>query len=352
MIRTRALRPILATLLVALGLANWSAPTGAARLGDEERAAPARLLSGAASEPSGGVANEARGPHFGFGRVLGQGANTVSKVATSIDGTAVADPKNVRVSAGQEVTYTIVGSVQNSSGADVADIFDASLTYVFDTGECYPGTLAEIGGNPPLRPANIGGVLVCSPILFGVNQAFSFDVVFRVNASVPPHSEANFNVACVETTVVDVFNLCNSVAGTVLAPTPTATATPTRTPTATTTATRTPTATATPTRTPTATATPTPTPTPTLTPTATRTRVTVLIPVPPPPPPPPPPPLPLLPPPLPLAPPPPAGPEVSSPLASVPVIPEADNLLLVIGGLAALGLIAGWRARRAAPEEL
>jgi hypothetical protein len=30
----------------------------------------------------------------------------------------------------------------------------------------------------------------------------------------------------------------------------------------------------------------------------------------------------------------------------VPVIPEADSLALLVGGLAALGILAGWRARR------
>ncbi|HEY7064421.1 MAG TPA: hypothetical protein VII06_23285 [Chloroflexota bacterium] len=78
------------------------------------------------------------------------------------------------------------------------------------------------------------------------------------------------------------------------------------------------------------------------------------------------PPLPLLPPPVallpppppPLLPPPPPGPTgmaLAQPIAGgrfageVPIVPEADSVLLVIGGLAALGLVAGLRARRRAP---
>jgi hypothetical protein len=65
------------------------------------------------------------------------------------------------------------------------------------------------------------------------------------------------------------------------------------------------------------------------------------------PPPLPPPPPPLLPPPPPLLPPPPftmgSG---MMPMPEVPVIPEADTLPLLLGGLAALGALAGWRTRR------
>jgi hypothetical protein len=78
-----------------------------------------------------------------------------------------------------------------------------------------------------------------------------------------------------------------------------------------------------------------------------------------------PPPLPLLPPPLALLPPPPppllpppapapAGMTIAAPMsggrfADVPVVPEADSVILVLGGLAALGLVAGLRARRRTP---
>jgi hypothetical protein len=34
------------------------------------------------------------------------------------------------------------------------------------------------------------------------------------------------------------------------------------------------------------------------------------------------------------------------PLRAVPVIPEADGLSLVLGGLLGLGALAGWRVRR------
>jgi hypothetical protein len=69
--------------------------------------------------------------------------------------------------------------------------------------------------------------------------------------------------------------------------------------------------------------------------------------------------LPLLPPPLefipppppPLLPPPPpaafGAPRAA--FAEVPVIPEADSLPLLLGGLATLGALAGWRARRRRP---
>jgi hypothetical protein len=57
----------------------------------------------------------------------------------------------------------------------------------------------------------------------------------------------------------------------------------------------------------------------------------------------PPPPPPLLPPP----PPPPAGVGVARPaFPEVPVIPEADTVLLLVGGLAALGIAAGARTLR------
>ena len=35
-----------------------------------------------------------------------------------------------------------------------------------------------------------------------------------------------------------------------------------------------------------------------------------------------------------------------APLPEVPVIPEADSLLLLVGGLAALGTLAGYRTWR------
>jgi hypothetical protein len=77
-----------------------------------------------------------------------------------------------------------------------------------------------------------------------------------------------------------------------------------------------------------------------------------------------PPPMPLLPPPLafgppppPLLPPPPPAPNgmmIAQPtgggrFADVPVVPEADSLFLLAGGLLALGLVAGLRARRRTP---
>jgi hypothetical protein len=65
-------------------------------------------------------------------------------------------------------------------------------------------------------------------------------------------------------------------------------------------------------------------------------------------PPPPPPPPPLLPPPL-LLPPPPAAPMMTAPaqaFPAVPVIPEADSLILLVGGLVALGGLVGYRRLR------
>jgi hypothetical protein len=66
-----------------------------------------------------------------------------------------------------------------------------------------------------------------------------------------------------------------------------------------------------------------------------------------------PPPLAMLPPPPPLLPPPapaPNGMVMAAPMggrfADVPVVPEADSVILVLGGLAAIGLVAGLRARR------
>jgi MYXO-CTERM domain-containing protein len=35
--------------------------------------------------------------------------------------------------------------------------------------------------------------------------------------------------------------------------------------------------------------------------------------------------------------------------SEVPVVPEADSVILLLGGLAALGVVAGWRARRREP---
>jgi hypothetical protein len=61
----------------------------------------------------------------------------------------------------------------------------------------------------------------------------------------------------------------------------------------------------------------------------------------------PPPPLVLPPPPVPLIPPPPSAAAAVPPLRpEVPVIPEADSLLLLGGGLALGGILAGLRARR------
>jgi hypothetical protein len=140
---------------------------------------------------------------------------------------------------------------------------------------------------PALQPASVGGFLLCNPIAFP-QTAYSFQIVFSVNANAPPHTEANFNVACVEnSTTTNFFNLCDPVSGTVV---------------------------------------PGALPPPPFIP-------------PPPLPLPPPPPPPLLPPPPMMAPPMMAPPSAAA-MPGVPVIPEADSLVLLIGGLAALGGLA------------
>ena len=63
--------------------------------------------------------------------------------------------------------YTVSGFVQSGQGTDVADAYDASLTYVFDTGDCLSQTVFGITVTLPVRPTNVGDVLLCSPIFFG-----------------------------------------------------------------------------------------------------------------------------------------------------------------------------------------
>jgi hypothetical protein len=251
------------------------------------------------SEPDGPTAR------FGFSSVLSQVATSVNKAATSINGVPAPSVDSVIVSPGQTVTFTISGTLQEAGpstqppspsqvgqgNVDVIDVFDSSLTYVSSTGNCLlqPASVGAQFPSLPNQPASIGGFLACNPIAFPQTN-FSFQVVFSVNANAPPHTEANFNVACVEnsprTGSTSLFNLCDPVNGTVV---PGAL-----------------------------------------------------------PPPPfiPPPPLPLPPPPPPpLLPPPPIAPPMMMPpsaaaMPGVPVIPEADSLFLLVGGLAALGGLA------------
>jgi hypothetical protein len=302
-------------LLAASLLTNWYGPASAALL---DGAAPASIsVTTAVAEPDG------PSPRFGLSSILNQVATSVTKVATSISppsfgpfgstpfgstpfgssvSTSVPDPNNVIVTPGQTVVFTISGAVQDSTRGDVLDFFDGSLTYVSDTGNCQVLTapFTTQGGQPiPIpatAPPDIGGVLACDPITTLGGGAFSFTVTFTVNANEPPHTEPNFNVACVANApAVTAANfLCDSVAGTVVPIGPP--------------------------------------------------------PILPPPPflPPPPPPPPLLPPP-PMAPPSMAG----AAMPEVPVIPEADSLLLLVGGLAALGGLAAFRvARRRHEDEL
>jgi hypothetical protein len=303
------LRPIIAVALAATFLANVQGPATAALL---DGAAPASIsVTTAVADPDG------PSPRFGLGSVLSQVATSITKVATSISpssfgplgpfgsspfgstaSTSVTDPNNVIVTPGQTVVFTISGNVQNSTGTDVFDVFDGSLTYVSDTGNCSVVTLPLTSGGvtfpvPTTVPPDIGGFLACDPITTLNGGNFSFTVTFTVNANEPPHTEPNFNVACVNNTAFTVSFLCDSVAGTVIPIGP-----------------------------------PPIPPLPIL------------------PPPPPPPPL--------LPPPPMAPPSMArAPMPEVPVIPEADSLLLLVGGLAALGGLAAFRvARRRHEDEL
>jgi hypothetical protein len=239
--------------------------------------------------------------------LLSQVATSVTKVATSIDGQPVTDPRSVVLRPGQNVVYTISGALQDTNGVDVVDVYDNALEYFADTGACFLQSQTGITVTVTTRPTNAGEPLLCSPLLFGSHLTFNFTITYRVRANATPHTDPNFNVACVENSpTVNLYNLCSSVAGT------------------------------------------NPSPPPSVTPTATPTRTIPPLPpllLPPPPPPllPPPPIAPLLPPP-PIAPL--GGPVLQPPMASVPVIPEADSLLLVVAGLALLGLGAGWRAWR------
>jgi hypothetical protein len=231
------------------------------------------------------------GPRFGFSSLLNQVATSVTKVATSISGVTPPSSETIAVTPGQTVTFTLSGTVQEGGPNFVLDVFDSSLTFVSSTGGCV--VAATPSPLPPLQPASVGGYLTCSPVLANGSGAFSFQVVFSVNANAPSHIEPNFNVACVEnSTTQNNYNLCDPVAGTVAGLIPPVPPFP-------------------------------------------------LLPLPPidfvaPPPPP------LLPPP-PMAPmaPPSAG--LSQPMMmpsmmpGVPVIPEADSLVLLGGGLAALG---------------
>lgn len=302
MLRAAVLRLFLAVLLFATGLAGGSSLAGTKPAAAE----PAAVVAVPASQQS----IEGPSPQFGFSRVLDQVTTTVSKVATSINNTPVTNPKNVTLSPGQTIIYTVSGQVQNLDSPDVVDIFDSSLSYVFDTGQCFPAADTGITVNFTTQPSSVGGVLICNPLLFGTNQSFSFQITFTVQPNAQPHTDPNFNVACVEGgRSQNLFNLCDSVAGTVSG----------------------------------GQTTPTPTPTPTPPTVPCLPCVPFLDPGPPlllPPPPPPPP----------LLPPPPLGVGTGAirgaPMAPVPVIPEADSVLLVVGGLGALGLVAAWRRRR------
>jgi hypothetical protein len=311
MTRGRLLRPIIAVALAATFVANVQASATAALL---DGGGPASIaVTTAVTEPDG------PSPRFGFSSILSQVATTVTKVATSVTppslgginppgfgpfnpiggggaiSSALNDPNNVIALPGSTVVSTISGTVQDSTTGDVIDVFDGSLTYVSDTGGCQVITPAS---NDPRRPstvpANIGGFLACDPITTLGGGAFNFTVTFTVNANQPPHTEPNFNVACVQNAPVvgtTVTFLCDSVAGTVVP----------------------------------------------------------ILPPPPPPlllPPPPPPPPPLLPP-----PPPPVMAGARAPMPEVPVIPEADSLLLLVGGLAALGGLAAFRVVRRRHED-
>jgi hypothetical protein len=249
MSRAPWLRVALAALVVAVLLGAWTPPILSGRLGDEPIAAAAPLEA-VAAPLNAAVAADGPGPRFGFSSALQQQATSITKVASSINGTPVTNPQSVVLRAGDRVTFTVSGFVQSSAGPDVADAFDASLVYRFDTGNCFPQSLIGISVTLPVRPTNVGDVLICSPLLLGDNQSYSFDVVFDVSPNATPHSDSNFNVACAENSLVpEVFTLCSSVAGTIASATPTATstATPTRTSTAQPTSTPTASSTATPT---------------------------------------------------------------------------------------------------------
>jgi hypothetical protein len=231
-------------------------------------------------------------PRFGLGSLLNQAATAVSKIASTINGVPVPSADSVIVTPGQTVVFTINGTIQPGSPNNVLDVFDGSLTFVSSTGSCV--TTSAPSPAPSLTPPDVGGYLLCTPSVTLGTGAFSFQITFSVNGNEPPHTEANFNVACVQNTPFSsAYNLCDPVSGTVVPITP---------------------------------------PFP---------------PILPPPPllPPPPPPPPLLPPP-PMAPPMMAPPSAAA-MPGVPVIPEADSLFLLVGGLAALGgLVALRRMRR------
>jgi hypothetical protein len=256
---------------------------------------------------------DAASPRFGLGSVLTQGATQIAKVASAINGVPLSSGELASLIPGQEVTFTITGRTENADGGDVIDVFDSSLSYITDTGDCFPTTLADIGGPPPVRPASIGGVLICSPVLIDTQNTFSFQIIFEVVPTAQPHTDPNFNVSCVEaTSAPNSFTLCDPVAGVIRGGPP-----------------------------------PVPTRTPTVVPFVPLPPLPSLPPPLPPLPPPPPPPAPLLP------PPPVMPPAMMAPPAGVPVIPEADSALLLLGGLLGMGGLVGlaaWRRRRDGAE--
>ena len=332
-------------VLASLGLPSFNAPVGAAPSEEAGTDGPVAISQSLASIDS----NDGPGGHFGFSSLLNQVATTqVVKVITAVGGAATG-ATTATASPGQLVGFRIDVTVPAPPAGPAAGqvvVFDFLSPSLLEESadNC---TTVPIGTAGPL-PAGVGTnftALQCFVTFTGgapgTPATASFGIIARVAPTVAA-GQIDTNTACpTGPDNVTIAGACSTVSVVKqLTPTP---ATPTPTP-----------GTPTPTLTPTLTPTPIPTLTPTLTPTPTATPVQVVV-IPNLPPPPlqfiPPPPPPLLPPPMaavccPQPACPPRCPQPQAVFPEVPVIPEADSLFLLVGGLAALGGLVGFRHLR------
>jgi hypothetical protein len=232
------------------------------------------------------------GHHFGLGRTLNQATTTVAKIVSNVAGTPQTG-ETATAAPGDVVVFQVNFANINPAGTDIRDFFDPRLLFIGGDG-CTEGPAGA--PLPAGAPAN-AGIVTCNVIDTGDSGQMAIQFSVDINAT-PGASLLNFACAQDSTNGWTVF--CDTATITVAAA-------------------------------------PSPPPVPT---------PPVLIPpiLPPPPLPP------LLPPPSapPLLPPPPmAPPMMQRPMMpEVPVIPEADSLFLLVGGLVVLGGLAGLRVVR------